>query len=72
MVRDHVDLISSFEVEERKIQEEIESVRVENAQIRDQVREITRTTSLRKLEAKEEYEKNAEEYQGKFREQTKI
>jgi len=34
-VRDHVELMSQFEAEERKMQEETESIRVENATLRD-------------------------------------
>jgi len=34
--------MSQYEVEERKLQEEIESMRVENVQIRDQIREISK------------------------------
>lgn len=35
VIRDHVDVMSQYEIEERKMQEEIEAIRVENAQIRD-------------------------------------
>lgn len=35
VIRDHVDVMSQYEVEERKMQEEIEAVRVENMQLRD-------------------------------------
>lgn len=35
VIRDHVDVMSQYEVEERKIQEEIEAIRIENAQIKD-------------------------------------
>ena len=31
VIRDHVDLISQYEVEERQTQEEIEAMRVENS-----------------------------------------
>ena len=62
MVRDHVDLMAQFELEERKMQEETEAVRVENAQMREQTRETSTKTEARKREAKEEYEKYSEEY----------
>jgi hypothetical protein len=32
-----------FEAEERKVQEEIEALRVENMHIRDQIRDVART-----------------------------
>ena len=44
------------------MQEETEAIRVENAQLRDQIREVTKQTDNRKKEAKTEYEKSACEY----------
>lgn len=44
VIRDHVDLMSQYEVEERKTQEEIESVRQENSQLREQIRQISKMT----------------------------
>ena len=35
VVRDHVECMTQFEAEERKLQEETESIRLENAQLRD-------------------------------------
>jgi hypothetical protein len=35
VVRDHVELMTQFEAEERKLQEETEAVRVENTGLRD-------------------------------------
>lgn len=70
IIRDHVDLMSQYEVEERKTQEEIESIRVENAQLREQIRQINKMTEQKKKEAKDEYEKQALEYQEVFRNQS--
>jgi len=71
VIKDHVDVMGQFECEERKMQEEIESMRVENMQLREQIREVSKSAEQRKKEAKQEYEKNALEYQEVFREQTK-
>ena len=67
VIRDHVDLISQYEVEERQTQEEIEAMRVENSQLREQIRQIGKLTEKKKKEAKEDYEKHALEYQEVFR-----
>ena len=48
-----------YEIEERNIQEEIETVRIENMEIRDQIRNISANTESKKKDAKQEYEKNA-------------
>ncbi|CDW87267.1 UNKNOWN [Stylonychia lemnae] len=71
VIRDHVDVMSQYEVEERKIQEEIEAMRIENTQIKDQIREIHKSSEQKKKDAKDEYEKNALEYQEVFRDQQK-
>lgn len=42
-------------------------MRVENVQIRDQIREISKGSEQKKKDAKDEYEKNALEYQEVFR-----
>lgn len=68
VIKDHVDVMSQYEIEERKMQEEIEAIRVENMQIRDQIREVSKSSEQKKKDAKDEYEKNALEYQEVFRE----
>ena len=59
--------MSQFEIEERKMQEEIEAIRLENMQMRDQIRVVAKSSEQKKKDAKEEYEKNALEYQEVFR-----
>jgi hypothetical protein len=71
VIKDHVDVMCQFECEERKIQEEIEAMRVENMQLREQIREVSKSAEQKKKSAKHEYEKNALEYQEVFREQSK-
>ena len=44
--------MAQYEVEERKLQEEIESVRVENVALREQIKQISQKTDLKKKEAK--------------------
>lgn len=53
------------------MQEEIEAMRVENSQLRGQIRQVTREAESKKKEAKDEYHKNALEYQDVFRQQSK-
>ena len=62
IIRDHVDLACEFEAEERKLQEEIEAVRLENLQLRQQIVQVSSKTQQAKKEAQEEYERNAEEF----------
>ena len=71
VVRDHVELMTSFEAEERKLQEETECIRVDNTLLREQIREIARAAETKKKEVKQEYEKSAQEYTVKYREQTR-
>lgn len=52
MIKDHVELMSQFEIEERKMQEEVEATRVENSQLREQIRDISKQTDTKKKEAK--------------------
>lgn len=44
VVKDHVDSLSSHELEERKMQEELEQIRLENMAMREQIRTATLTT----------------------------
>lgn len=64
--------MAQYEVEERKLQEEIENIRVENVGLREQIRQISNKTDVKKKEAKNEYEKNVAEYQERFREQSRV
>jgi hypothetical protein len=48
VVKDHVDVMAQHEIEERKVQEELEAVRVENAQIREQIRDACHSTDQKK------------------------
>lgn len=70
-MRDHVELMTSFEAEERRLQEETEATRVENTLLRDQIRDIAKQADSKKKEVKQEYERSAQEYTAKFREQTR-
>lgn len=63
--------MTQYEAEERKLHEETEAVRVENTNLREQIREISRQAEAKKKEVKQEYEKSAQEYTNKFREQSK-
>ena len=71
IVRDHVELMSQYEADERRLQEETESVRQENGGLRDQIREISRQAETKKKEVRDEYEKSAHEYTQKFRVQAR-
>ncbi|TNV79569.1 hypothetical protein FGO68_gene13151 [Halteria grandinella] len=71
VVRDHVECMVQFEAEERKLQEETEAIRIENAELRDQIRDISNKAESKKREVKQEYEKSAQEYSEKFREQSR-
>ena len=53
------------------MQEETEATRVENATLRDQIREISRLTESKKKDVKQDYERSAQEYSDKFREQSR-
>ena len=44
VVKDHVDSLSAHELEERKMQEELEQIRLENMAMREQIRTATLTT----------------------------
>ena len=70
-MRDHVELMSHYEADERRIQEETEAVRQDNAGLRDQIREIARQTESKKKEVRDEYEKSTQEYTEKFRVQAR-
>lgn len=71
IVRDHVEQMAQFEAEERKMQEETEEIRVENALLRDQIRDISCKANSKKKEVKNEYEQSAQEFSEKFREQSR-
>ena len=72
VVKDHVDALSTHELEERRQQEELEQVRQENAAMREQIRQATFNTKKTKTKAKNEYIADTMEYQEKFRDQAKI
>ena len=63
--------MSHYEADERRIQEETEAVRQDNAGLRDQIREIARQTESKKKEVRNEYEKSTQEYTEKFRVQAR-
>ena len=46
-------------------------MRVENTNLRDQIRNIARQAEVKKKEVKQEYERSAQEYTNKFREQSR-
>lgn len=71
LVRDHVEQLSQFEADERRLQEETEAVRLENALLRDQIRDVAGRAEHKKQEVKGEYERSAQEYAEKFREQSR-
>ena len=52
IVRDHVELMSQYEADERRLQEETEGVRQENGGLRDQIREISRQAETKKKEVR--------------------
>lgn len=54
------------------MQEELEGIRVENSQLREQIKAISASATTKKNESKQEYEKNVQEYQDKFRDQSRI
>ena len=62
MVKDHVDALSTHELEERRQQEELEQVRQENAAMREQIRQATFNTKKSKTKAKNEYIADTMEY----------
>lgn len=64
--------MTQFEAEERKMQEETEAIRIENSTIRDQIRDISSKADSKKKEVKSEYEKSAQEYTEKFRQQSRL
>lgn len=57
-MRDHVDNVSTANAEERLMQEELEAIRQENADMREAVRSQCEKTSATKTKAKEEYVAN--------------
>ena len=71
LAKDHVELAAQFEAEERRLQEETEAVRAENAQLREQIRAVAARAEAKKREVKGEYERSAQEYTEKFREQSR-
>lgn len=64
--------MTQFEAEERKMQEETEAIRIENSTLRDQIRDISSKADSKKKEVKSEYEKSAQEYTEKFRQQSRL
>ena len=54
------------------MQEETESIRLENASLRDQIRDISKQSDSKKKEVKHEYEKSVQEYSDKFRQQSRL
>ena len=54
-MRDHVDSVSTANAEERLMQEELDAIRQENADMREAVRSQCEKTSAAKTKAKEEY-----------------
>ena len=72
VVKDHVDCLATFELDERRQQEELASIRQENAAMREQIRAATFNTKKTKAKAKSEYIADTMEYQEKFRDQAKI
>ena len=72
VVRDHVDALSTHELDERRQQEELEQLRLENASMREQIRSATENTQKTKTRAKNDYIHDTLQYQDKFRDQAKI
>ena len=72
VVRDHVDALSTHELNERRQQEELEQLRLENASMREQIRQATENTQKTKTRAKNDYIHDTLQYQDKFRDQAKI
>jgi hypothetical protein len=66
-----VEQLSQFEADERRLQEETEAVRVENALLRDQIRDIAGRAASKQREVRGEYERSAQAYSEKFREQSR-
>ena len=55
LVRDHVDVLSTHELEERRQQEELEQIRQENYQMREMVRQATEKSKAVRDKAKNAY-----------------
>ena len=72
VVKDHVDSLSTHELEERRQQEELEQIRQENAAMREQIRQATMAATKTKTKAKTGYINDTVAYQDKFREQGRI
>ena len=72
VVKDHVDCLSSHELEERKQQEELEQIRQENIAMREQIRSATLSKEKTKTKAKQDYCNETLSFQEKFREQARL
>ena len=55
VVKDHVDALTTHELQERRKQEELEQLRQENAAMREQIRTATLQTKKTKAKAKNDY-----------------
>ncbi|MFO0116187.1 MAG: hypothetical protein ACK521_00700 [bacterium] len=54
-MRDHVDILATHELEERRQQEELEQIRQENYQMREMVRQATDKSKAVRDKAKNAY-----------------
>ena len=72
VVKDHVDCLSSHELDERRQQEELEQIRLENMAMREQIRNATLTKEKAKTKAKQDYCTETLSFQEKFREQARL
>jgi hypothetical protein len=69
VVRDHIELKHTFELEERAKNEENESINQENQMMRNMIRSLCKDTKSTVDTAKNDYEANSEEFSLRFREQ---
>jgi hypothetical protein len=63
--------VATSNAEERRMQEELDAIRQENADMRETVRRVDESTELKKNKAKSAYVANTQEYMSQFRDQAR-
>ena len=72
IVKDHVDTLAAHELEERRQQEELEQIRMENMAMREQIRQASLSTLQTKTKARQDYVNETLAFQEKFRDQSRL